>query len=240
MTFVDHLSELRRRIIYVLIVFMVMLFGGLALVSHIYSYLVAPLNDAGYKLMVISPGEVITVYFSIAGIVATGLSLPFALFQLWLFVRPGLSDTERRYTVRLLPVMLLLFVCGVCFAWFVVFPTILHFLLRISAAQFTVNIRAGSYFSFLSTICIPFGFIFELPLVVVFLTRIGLITPQFLVRIRRYAYLAIVIVGVLISPPELVSHLSVTIPMVCLYEISIGLSRGVYRRKHHRDGIHNG
>lgn len=235
MTLVDHLSELRRRIIYILIVFVVFLFAGLALVSHIYQYLVSPLADAGYRLMVISPGEVITVYFSIAGIVALGLSLPFMLFQLWLFVRPGLSVVERQYTLRLLPVTLLLFIVGVCFAWFIVFPTVLHFLLRISAAQFTVNIRADAYFSFLSTICVPFGFIFELPVVVVFLTRIGIVTPPFLSRIRRYAYFVIVIIGVLISPPELVSHLSVTIPMMLLYEISIMLSRVVYRRKRTRE-----
>lgn len=231
MTFIDHLSELRRRIIYVLAVFMVLLFACLGFVSHIYSYLVSPLKEEGYRLMVISPGEVITVYFSIAGVIAVGLTLPFALYQLWLFVRPGLTPVERRYTLRLLPVTLALFVAGVCFAWFIIFPTILHFLLRISSAQFIVNIRAGAYFSFLSTICIPFGFIFELPVVVVFLTRIGLVTPQFLSRIRRYAYLVIVLIGVFISPPELISHLSVTIPMVLLYEISIGLSHLVVRRR---------
>lgn len=231
MTFIDHLSELRRRIIYVLVVFMVLLFASFGFVSHIYRYLVSPLQEAGYRLMVISPGEVITVYFSIAGIVAVFLTLPFALYQIWVFVRPGLTPSERRYTLRLLPITLVLFILGVCFAWFIIFPTILHFLLRISAAEFTVNIRAENYFSFLSTICIPFGFIFELPVVVVFLTRIGIVTPAFLVRIRRYAYLVIVIIGVLISPPELVSHLSVTIPMVLLYEISISLSRLVVRRK---------
>ncbi len=231
MTAVDHLSELRRRIIYVLVVFVVLLFACLGFVSHIYSYLVSPLQQDGFKLMVIGPGEVITVYFTIAGIVATGLSVPFALYQTWLFVRPGLRPIERRYTVQLLPFTLALFVCGVLFAWFVIFPTILHFLLRIASAQFVVNIRAELYFSFLSMICVPFGFIFELPLVVVFLTRIGVISARFLQRIRRYAYLVIVLIGVLISPPELISHLSVTIPMAVLYEISIVLSRLVERRK---------
>ncbi|MDQ0190048.1 twin-arginine translocase subunit TatC [Alicyclobacillus cycloheptanicus] len=231
MTFIDHLSELRRRIIYILIVFVILLMACFGFVSHIFDYLVSPLHEAGYQLMVISPGEVVTVYFSVGGIVATGLTLPFALYQIWLFVRPGLTPLERRYTVRLLPVTLALFVAGVCFAWFIVFPRVLHFLLYLSAKQFTVNLRAENYFSFLSTICLPFGFIFELPVVVVFLTRIGLVTPRFLSRIRRYAYLVIVVIGVLISPPELISHLSVTLPMVLLYEISIGLSKLVERRK---------
>lgn len=226
-----HLSDLRKRLIYTVVVFVVFLAAGLAFVSKLYGYLVRPLTSVGYHLMVISPGEVITVYFSMAGIVAVGLTLPFALYQLWRFVAPGLTERERHYTVRLLPVALVMFIIGVLFAWFFVFPTILHFLLQLANRQFTVMLRAGAYFSFLSTICLPFGLIFELPIVVVFLTRIGIVTPHFLRKIRRYAYLVIVIIGVLISPPELVSHLSVVLPMIALYEISIGLSVVAKRRR---------
>ncbi|MCL6549269.1 MAG: twin-arginine translocase subunit TatC, partial [Alicyclobacillus sp.] len=121
MSFIEHLSDLRRRIIYVLVVFVVMLGASLAFVSHIYQYLVSPLAREGLRLIVLSPGEVVMVYFSIGGIIAAGLTLPFALFQIWRFVAPGLTPVERRYTVRLLPVTVIMFVLGVCFAWFVVF-----------------------------------------------------------------------------------------------------------------------
>ncbi|WP_051663290.1 twin-arginine translocase subunit TatC [Alicyclobacillus macrosporangiidus] len=231
MTFTEHLEDLRRRILYILAVFVVVFGVCLGLVSRIYGYLVGPLAREGYHLMVTSPGEVITVYLSIAGIVAVGLTLPFALYQLWKFVAPGLTPVERRYTLRLLPITLVMFILGVLFAWFVIFPTILHFLLRIAAEHFSVMLRAGSYFGFLTNICLPFGFIFELPIVVVFLTRIGVISPQLLRRVRRYAYLVIVILGVLISPPELISHLSVVVPMILLYEASIALSVIAKRRR---------
>ncbi|MCL6594481.1 MAG: twin-arginine translocase subunit TatC, partial [Alicyclobacillus sp.] len=160
-----------------------------------------------------------------------GLTLPFALYQLWRFVAPGLTPVEQRYALRLLPAAAVMFVLGVLFAWFVIFPTLLHFLLHLAAANFQVMLRAGSYFGFLANVCLPFGFIFELPLAVVFLTRIGLINPRWLRRNRRYAYLVSVVLGVLISPPELISHLSVVLPMIGLYELSIGLSLLVQRRQ---------
>jgi len=231
MSVVDHLSDLRKRIIYVLIALVIVLGASLAFVSHIYGYLVRPLHQLGVNLVVISPGEVITVYLSIAGLVAIGLVLPFALYQLWRFVAPGLTHQERRYTLRLLPVAVVMFLLGVSFSWFVIFPTILHFLLTLSAQHFQLMIRADAYFSFLTSICLPFGFIFELPIVVVFLTRIGLITPKLLRKMRRVAYLISVVLGVLISPPELVSHLSVVVPIILLYEISIFLSAMAQKRR---------
>lgn len=228
---VDHLTDLRKRIIYMLLAFMVFFAAGLAFVSRLYGFFVSPLTRQGYQLVVISPGEVIMVYFSMAGIVGIGLSLPFALYQVWKFVAPGLTPTERRYTVRLLPVAFVMFIIGVCFSWLFIFPTVLDFLLKISSQHFQVMLRADAYFSFMTSICLPFGFIFELPIVVVFLTRIGIVTPRLLRKLRRYAYLVSVILGVLISPPELVSHLSVVLPMIALYEISIGLSAIVKRRR---------
>jgi len=228
---VDHLTDLRKRIIYTLLAFMVFFAAGLAFVSRLYGFFVSPLTRQGYQLVVISPGEVIMVYFSMAGIVGIGLCLPFALYQVWKFVAPGLTPTERRYTVRLLPVAFVMFIIGVCFSWLFIFPTVLDFLLKISSQHFQVMLRADAYFSFMTSICLPFGFIFELPIVVVFLTRIGIVTPRLLRKLRRYAYLVSVILGVLISPPELVSHLSVVLPMIALYEISIGLSAIVKRRR---------
>ncbi len=236
MTFVEHLADLRRRLIYILVTLAVMFAASLIFISYIYRYLTRPVAEAGLRLMVISPGEVITVYFLISILVAVGLTLPFALYHIWRFVAPGLTPTERRYTLRLLPAALIMFVLGVLFAWFLIFPTIFHFLIHLSEANFNVQLRAQAYFGFVTDICLPFGFIFELPIVVVFLTRIGVISPRFLRRIRRYAYFVCSVIGVLISPPELVSHLSVVLPMIALYEASILLSRLVERRKARRAG----
>ncbi|MBX5437498.1 MAG: twin-arginine translocase subunit TatC [Alicyclobacillaceae bacterium] len=230
MTFVEHLADLRRRLLYVLAVFAVLLVASLVCVNRVYAYLTLPLRREGYKLVVISPGEIVMVYLSIAGVVAIGLTLPFALYQLWRFVEPGLTPSERRYTLRLLPVTVVMFITGVCFAWFVVFPMILHFLIHLASGQVGIFFHVASYFSFLSGVCVPFGFVFELPIVVVLLTRLGLVSPEWLRKVRKYAYLAIVVVGVFISPPELISHLSVITPMMFLYEVSIWLSAAARRR----------
>lgn len=231
MSWIDHLTDLRKRLIYVVITFVVMFAASLVFVNQIYSYLVTPVNREHLHLMVISPGEVISIYLMVSSFVAIGLTLPFALFHLWRFVAPGLTVRERRYTLRLLPLIFIMFLIGVSFAWFFIFPTIFHFLIELSRQHFSVMIRANAYFGFLTNICLPFGFIFELPIVVVFLTRIGVIGPRLLRKIRRYAYLVIIILGVLISPPELISHLSVVIPMISLYEVSIVLSVVAEKRR---------
>jgi len=231
-SWIDHLADLRKRIIYVVIALVLVLIASLIFVSRLYHYFVTPLTRMHQHLIVVSPGEIITVFLSIAGVVSIGITLPFALYQLWKFVAPGLTQTERRYTVRLLPITFVMFIAGVCFAWFLIFPTILHFLVRLTSQQgLQMFLRADAYFSFLTSICLPFGFIFELPIVVAFLTRIGLLTPTKLRKVRRFAYLIIVVLGVLISPPELISHLSVTVPMMVLYELSILISAMVFKRR---------
>ncbi|QQE78594.1 twin-arginine translocase subunit TatC [Alicyclobacillus sp. SO9] len=231
MSLVGHLTDLRKRLIYVVITFVVMFAASLIFVNKIYSYLVSPVRHEHLKLMVVSPGEVITVYFMVAGFVTVGLSLPVVLYHLWKFVSPGLTLAERRYVRRLLPAMMMMFVLGVLFAWYFIFPTIFYFLVHLSQMHFNVQLRADHYFGFLVNICLPFGFIFELPIVVIFLTMIDVIRPRLMRKMRRYAYMVIIILGVFISPPELVSHLSVVTPMILLYEISILLSAVVSRRK---------
>jgi sec-independent protein translocase protein TatC len=224
-SWIEHLEELRKRILYVGIAFLVVFLACLTFITRLYHYFVSPLANLHLQLVVVSPGEIVTVYLAIAGVLAIGLALPFVMWETWKFVSPGLTKKERTYTLRLIPFTCLMFVAGLCFAWFLVFPTILHFLIRFTMQQgLGMFLRAGSYFSFLTSIVLPFGFVFELPVIVVFLTRIGVVTPKFLRKSRRFAYLIIVIFGVLISPPELISHLSVTVPMVCLYELSILLS----------------
>jgi sec-independent protein translocase protein TatC len=232
MGWIDHFEDLRKRIIYTLIFMVVALIASLVFVSHLYQFLLRPLDALHLKLVVVSPGEIVMVFLGIGLAVSIGVSLPFALYQAWKFVSPGLTETERRYTLRLLPIAFVMFLLGICFSWFLLFPNILRFLVELTEKQgATVFLRANSYFSFMTSICLPFGFVFELPIAVIFLTRIGIITPAFLRKIRKFAYLAIVILGVLISPPELVSHLSVVVPMMVLYEISILLSVFVIKRK---------
>lgn len=232
MSWMEHVIALRARLLRILAVFIAFMILSFVFVSRIYHYLTIPLQKLQIHLIVTSPGEIVIVYMTLASVCAIAVTVPFAAFELWSFIAPGLSHRERRFVLRLLPFVTLMFAGGVCFAWFFSFPTILTFLVHLTTQQGVgMYLRANSYFSFLLMICIPFGLAFELPIAVVVLTWIGIVSPKLLRRIRKYAYLAIVIIGVLISPPELVSHLSVTLPMIALYELSILLSVLMVRRR---------
>lgn len=225
---VGHLEDLRKRIIYILIFFIVTLVIALAFVGNVYAFLVKPVQG---RLAVLGPGDVVQIYLMIAGVAALCATTPFLLWQLWRFVSPGLVERERRYAQRLILPITLMFLLGISFGYFIVFPEIFHFLSALAVIRFRFLLTATEYFSFMVNIVLPFGLLFELPVVVMFLTRIGLITPRWLRKVRRFAYFICVILGTLISPPELISHLSVTVPMILVYEASIGISALAYRRK---------
>lgn len=232
MPWMEHFTALRSRLLRIFVVFVAFLMLAFVFVSRIYHYLTLPLLSLHQQLIVTSPGEIVMVYMTLASVCAIAISIPYATYELWSFIAPGLSRRERLFVLRLIPFVTLMFVAGVCFAWFFTFPTILRFLVHLTVQQGVgMFLRAHSYFSFLLMICIPFGLAFELPIAVIVLTWIGIVSPGMLRRIRKYAYLAIVIIGVLISPPELVSHLSVTLPMMALYEISILFSAIIVRRQ---------
>lgn len=232
MSWMDHFTALRSRLLRILSVFIAFLILSFVFVSHIYHYLTVPLTNLHIHLIVTSPGEIVIVYMTLASVCAISVSIPYAVYELWSFIAPGLTRHERVFVLRLLPFVTLMFIGGVCFGWFFSFPTILAFLVHLTVQQGVgMFLRAHSYFSFLLMICIPFGLAFELPIAVIALTWIRVVSPRMLRRIRKYAYLGIVIIGVLISPPELVSHLSVTLPMMALYEISIVFSAIITRRQ---------
>lgn len=232
-TLVEHLTDLRKRMIYSLVVLCATFIGSLVFVNRIFNILEHPLGKI--HLAVLGPGDVIQIYFMIAGFSALGLSLPFLLYQIWKFVKPALTPKETKFALTLLPFVFMMFVFGVLFAYFVIFPVLLHFLLRIAEQNFQIVMTAERYFSFLTNITLPFGFIFEMPIVLLFLTEVGIITAKSLSKARKYAYFAIVVFASLISPPELISHLSVATPMMALYEMSIILCRLEMKRKAKRE-----
>jgi sec-independent protein translocase protein TatC len=236
MWWMSHLTALRVRLVRTLVVFGILLIASLVFVSKIFHYLTSPLKSMHVHLIATSPGEIVLVYMTLGAAVAIGLTIPYAMYEVWAFVSPGLTSFERRLAMSMLPGIVLTFIAGVVFAWFVTFPLVVHFLIRLTESQgLLVLLQANSYFSFLALICLPFGLACELPVVVFALARIGLVTAKAMRRVRKYAYLIIVIIGVLISPPELISHLSVTVPMMLIYEGSIGLAWvAEKRRKAHR------
>ncbi|HEU4965357.1 MAG TPA: twin-arginine translocase subunit TatC [Bacilli bacterium] len=233
---VEHLAELRKRLIRVLLFFLVALILSFIYVQDIYHFLLADATRMfpelpEVKLTVLGPGETLKVFFSLAGVAGLGLTLPFLLFQVWSFIRPALEEREAKVAFRFLPLVFGMFVAGILFGYFLVFPLLYKFLYELGSQEFVLNYTASNYFSFMNMMVMPFGFIFEMPVAVMFLTRIGLLAPKTLVKVRKYAYFVMIIIAAMISPPEFTSHLAVATPMILLYEISILVSKWMWRKR---------
>jgi sec-independent protein translocase protein TatC len=232
---VEHLAELRKRIIWTLSIFLIMLVVTLLFVVQIFDWVVnnsfVMFDFVPVKLTLLGPGEALRVYFTVAGVAAIGLTLPFALYHLWQFIRPALEEHEAKLAFRFLPLVMGMFIAGILFGYFFIFPLLYKFLYQLGAEQFAIAYTAANYFSFMANMVVPFGFIFEMPVAVMFLTRIGILSPQLLIKVRKYAYFVIVVVASMISPPDLVAHLSVAAPMILLYEFSITVAKWMWRKR---------
>ncbi|TCN23143.1 twin-arginine translocase subunit TatC [Mesobacillus foraminis] len=225
---VDHLEELRKRLIIVVAAFLIFFVAGFVFVEEIYNFFV---RDLGVKLIVLGPSDIIWIYFMIASVIAIAATIPVLASQIWLFVKPALLPSEKKITLSYIPALFILFIAGLCFGYFVIFPTVLNFLVELSGDMLETNFTAEKYFKFILNMTLPFGILFELPVVVMFLTSLGVINPYVLVKVRKYAYFILVVISVVISPPDFMSDILVTIPLLFLYEISINLSKIVYKKK---------
>jgi sec-independent protein translocase protein TatC len=185
-------------------------------VQDIYNLLIKDLEG---KLAVLGPSEVLWVYMIIAGVCAIAATIPLAAYQLWRFVAPALKPEERRVTFRFIPGLFILFITGISFGYFVLFPIVLGFLT----------------FRFMINLILPFGILFEMPLVVMFLTRLGIINPAVLKKSRKISYFVLVIISILITPPDIISDILVIVPLLVLYEVSVQLSNMVYRKRLMKD-----
>lgn len=225
---VDHLDELRKRIIISAVAFVVFFIVGFIYVTDIYDWIV---RDLDVKLIVLGPSDIIWVYFMIATVIAIAGTIPVLASQLWMFVKPALKPIEKRITLSYIPALFILFIVGLSFGYFIIFPMVLEFLVNMGADMFVTNFTAEKYFRFLMNMTLPFGVLFELPAVVMFLTALGIINPFVLSKIRKYAYFVLILIAIVITPPDFMSDFVVTLPLLLLYEISINLSKFVYKKR---------
>ena len=229
LTFVKHLWELRKRLIFTLLAFIIFLFGSFIYVQNIYEWLIRDLNR---NLAVLGPSEILWVYFMISGVIAIALTIPIAAYQTWLFVKPALTEKERKATLAYIPGLFTMFITGLSFGYFVVYPIVLNFLLSLSKGQFETMFTAEKYFKFMINLTLPFGLLFEIPLIVMFLTSIDIINPKLLSKARKISYFSLTLVAIFITPPDIISDILVIVPLFILYEFSVILSKIVYRKKY--------
>ncbi|HET7510697.1 MAG TPA: twin-arginine translocase subunit TatC [Solirubrobacterales bacterium] len=229
LTVVEHLDELRARLIVCVVVFGVALalcFWQNNLLLEIAS---KPLPSNHERLITFGITEPFITTMTVAAYGAIVLSLPIVLWQLYAYILPAFSTTEKRVVLPILLLFPILFAAGIAFAYFVVMPAAVHFLLNFNDTQFNVQVRARDYYSFFSMTMIACGLIFQLPLAIIAVTRLGIVRVEQLSENRRYAYLVIAIVAAALPGVDPVSMLIEMVPLLVLYELSILLARAFGR-----------
>lgn len=219
---VDHLDELRFRIIVSLSAFGVALALCLWQNNWLLQIVNTPLN--GKQPVTLGVGEAFTTTLTVSAYAAIVLALPVVLWQLYAFILPAFAPTERRVAKPLLLMVPVLFLIGATFSFYVVIPAALKFLLNFNASEFNLEIRAREYYGFFAQTLIAGGLLFQVPVGVLALTRLGLITPDLMRRNRRYAIVAAAVVAMLLPGVDPVTMLIETVPLIVLYELSIVLA----------------
>jgi sec-independent protein translocase protein TatC len=231
--FTDHLDELRHRLIISVL--------GVALgfaVSYGFSHQLLLLlqRPMPTRLVFIAPTEAFLVNLKVAFYAGLFLSVPLLLFQMWKFVAPGLYANERRYSLPFLITSTLLFLIGATFAYAVILPIALHFLISQGGGVWQPNITLSNYLSFCMRLILAAGLVFQFPVLMYFLSKIGVVTPQFLVRNRKYALLAAFVLSAILSPPDVFSQVLLAVPLYLLFEVSIVVAKRVASVEEAGDG----
>jgi sec-independent protein translocase protein TatC len=224
MTLVEHLDELRHRAI-VSVAVLGVAFALCFWQNHLLLQVANAPLPGNLEPVTFGVTEPFTVTMTVAGYAAILLALPIILYQVYAFTLPAFSPRERRVILPLLLMIPALFIAGVVFAYFVVVPAAAQFLLHFNAGQFNIQVRAREYYSFLSTTLLAVGLVFQVPVGILAVTRLGLITPAQLSSNRRYAYVASAVIAAALPGVDPVSMLIEMVPLVVLYELSIILAR---------------
>jgi len=231
-TVIEHLEELRKRLIIVAITFAVSITIGFWFAPILLNILKDQPSAIGVEWNLFGYTDGIMIYLKCAFILALLITLPIVLLQIWLFVKPGLTEQEAKSTITFVPTSFLLFLLGLSFSYFILFPLMLDFLSAINTSiGATETYGINQYFNLLFNLTIPIGAVFELPVIILFLTNIGIVTPGKLRKIRKIAYFILVVVGVSISPPDFISDFLIIIPLLLLFEVSIWVSSWSIKRQ---------
>ncbi len=236
MPFLDHLEELRWRLLWSLLALIVTTVIGYFLVTRfdVLLLLIDPIEPflGGSKLKYLSPTTPFFITLKLAFIVGLLLSSPVVIYQVWAFFSPALLPSEKRVIIPALYLGLVLFAAGVAMAYYVVLPITLAFTMSFQTEALEQAITIDEYISVVTRLLLAFGVVFEMPVVITILSALGLVTPQFLVEKRRYAIAAITIASAVLTPGDVITiTLLMMVPLVILYEFSIVLSRLMFRRR---------
>lgn len=230
-TLITHLEELRKRIIVCILVVAITTLGSMLFSDVIIEWLIAPVESLQQNVYFFGPAEAFIVKMKVSFFAGLMVSLPVLFVQLWLFISPGLYVHEKRYVLPGACVATCLFGSGVWFCYYWVIPFGLQFLLSFQSESLQPLLSIKEYISFITSLLLSFGVIFNIPLFAGLLTLIGVIDHRMLSRSRKYAIVIIFIVAAVLTPPDVISQLLMAAPLVVLYEVSIAIAWLVRRKK---------
>jgi len=237
MSFLEHLEELRRRLIYSIIAMVVGFFACWGYAENIFSLMERPIMEAlrrnglSEKLVYLSPTEPFNLYLKIGFMAGIFVAAPFILYQVWMFISPGLYRTEKRYVLPFMVSTIALFMSGGYFGYRLVYPAALDFLIGYGK-QFQPMITIGEYTDLFLTVILGLGVVFELPILVFFLALMGVVSAGWMWRNVRYSILVIFIIAAIITPTTDILNMCIfAAPMVVLYLLSIGIAWAVHPKQ---------
>ena len=234
MSLMGHLNELRRRLFRIVIIVILGFVAFYGVAEPLYGFLSAPLKvqlPEGSKLIYTSPAGAFFTYMKVALVASLFGTSPISFYQIWAFIAPGLYKEEKRAVLPLAFFSSIFFIAGAAFCFFTVFPIAFKFFMGFATDTIVPMISVEEYLGFALKLLIAFGVVFEMPLFAYFLSRFGILSPDFMRRQRRYAILLIFIVAAILTPPDVFSQCLMAIPMLLLYEVSIYVSAMAYKKK---------
>lgn len=233
MGFLDHLEELRSTLIFSIVAWVVLSIVIWFFSGRILDFLLAgiPVDNLYFN----APTEAFVVRIKLSFILGVLIAFPYILFRFWAFVAPGLFSRERRTVFPFVFFSTILFYIGVIFAYWVLIPIVLDFLVRFGTEMLQPLLSVGKYFGFVARLCFAFGLVFQLPIVIIFLTGIGAISPRALIRQWRWAILVIFVTAAVLTPPDPASQLLMALPLVVLFLVSVLLSMIIEKRRKNED-----
>ena len=232
--FVSHLLELRDRLLKVIVVILLLFIALFSFSEEIFSYFAQPLISLmpeGTSMIATGVTAPFLVPFKLVLMLSVLLSLPYTLYQVWSFVAPGLYKHEKSLVAPLVASSVLLFYCGIAFAYFVVFPLLFGFFIAVAPEGVSVMTDIGQYLDFVLAIFFAFGIAFEMPVATFLLVQVGATTVESLSEKRPYIVVGVFVIGMFLTPPDIISQTLLAIPMWLLFEIGLVAARVVEKRK---------
>jgi sec-independent protein translocase protein TatC len=240
MSFLDHLEELRWTLVWIVIATAAGTVVAWYFSSDLLNLLNRDLNgilravlgeEQAYELHVFEVAEAFTTRLKVSLLVGFLIALPFNIYKVWQFVSPGLFRREKRAAGPLVLLSIVLFYCGVLFAYMIMVKLSVAFLFRLKPPDVIATLRMGSYVSFVTKFCITFGVVFQLPLVLAVLSWLGLISSESIKKGWRYAVVGILVVAAVLTPPDIISQVLLTVPVLALYWVGYLLARAFEKRR---------